>query len=403
MKLRYKLLLPLALVSFAASPVAAANGSFTIDQVMSAPFATSPLAAPVGTKVAWLLDERGERNIWVAGAPDWKGRKVTNFNRDDGQEIAELAWAPDGSYLLFTRGGDFETGGDNPNPALSPEKPQQAIWVVSMDGSASKKLTEGHAAAISPKGDIVAFLRAGQIFMMKPSGEEAKSAVYQKATATGLRWSPDGTQLAFVSGRRDHSFIGVFTPADKSLRYLDASTDRDSDPVWSPDSAHIAFLRTPSTGRGFGAGPRREGEPWSIRIADAKTGSGHEIFRAKNGPGSVFHRLEAEDQIFWAANDRLVFPWEQTGWCHLYSIPEAGETAVELTPGQGEVEHVAISHDGKAMYYSANFDDIDRRHLWTVGVSGGTPKMITRGENIEWQPAPRSRWICAGVPRIQLQ
>src|SRR5579884_1228348 len=366
----------------------AASGSFTIDQVMSAPFASSPIASPVGNRVAWLLNERGERNIWVAQAPDWKGHKITNFNRDDGQEIADLAWAPDGSYLLFARGGDFENGGDNPNPDLSPTRPDQSIWSVAMDGSPAKKLVEGRLPAISPKGDLVAFIRNGQIFMMQPSGENAKNAVMQKATVATLRWSPDGSELAFVSNRQNHAIIGIYRPADRNLRYLDASVDRDSDPVWSPDGTRVAYIRIPA-GRGFGAGARREGNPWSIRIADVKTGFGHEVFRAKEGPGSVFHRLEAEQQLFWTAGDRLVFPWELTGWCHLYSVPVAGESYKELTPGEGEVEHVAIAHDGKTMFYSTNIGDIDRRHLWEVSVTGGSaPKQITRGEDIEWAPAP---------------
>ncbi len=372
----------------------AANGSFTVDQVMSAPFASSPLPAPTGARVAWLLDERGQRNIWVASAPDWKGHKVTQFNQDDGQEIAELAWAPDSSFLLFARGGDFETGGDNPNPDLDPGKPEQAIWVVAMDGSAPKKLTEGHAPAVSPKGDVVAFLRAGQIFFMKPSGEGVKPGVNQKATATGLTWSPDGSELAFVSVRRDHSFIGLYQPADKRLRYLDASTDRDSDPVWSPDGARIAFLRVPSGTRAAFFSPRREGEPWSIRVADEKSGFTREAFRATAGRGSVFHRIEAQHQIFWGSGGELVFPWEKTGWCHLYSLPAGGEVATELTPGEGEVEHVAISHDGHTLFYSTNIRDtdrwdIDRRHLWQVHLAGRpAPQPVTRGENIEWEPAP---------------
>src|SRR3954453_15926061 len=76
-----------------ANPAAhGSTGSFTIDQVMSAPFASSLIPAPSGAKVAWLLNERGRRNVWVASAPDWKGRKVTNFEADDGQEIDDLAW-----------------------------------------------------------------------------------------------------------------------------------------------------------------------------------------------------------------------------------------------------------------------------------------------------------------------
>ncbi|HMJ61347.1 MAG TPA: prolyl oligopeptidase family serine peptidase, partial [Bryobacteraceae bacterium] len=113
------------------------------------------------------------------------------------------------------------------------------------------------------------------------------------------------------------------------------------------------------------------------------------VFRAVNGVGSVFHDIVTDRQLFWAADDRLVFPWERTGWLHLYSVPLAGGAAVELTPGEGEVEHVTLSRDAKTVYFSANFRDIDRRHLWSVAARGGeSPKELTSGENIEWSPEP---------------
>ena len=53
--------------------------TFTLEQVLSAPFPSELIAAPGGGKVAWLLNERGARNVWMAAAPDFKGVRLTNY------------------------------------------------------------------------------------------------------------------------------------------------------------------------------------------------------------------------------------------------------------------------------------------------------------------------------------
>ena len=368
---------------------ATAAGPFTIDQVMSAPFASSIVAAPTGARVAWLLNENGRRNIWVAAGPDWKGRRVTAFSLDDGQEIDEVTWAHDGSFLLFTRGGDFEMGRENPNPSVMLTKPDQSIWSVALDGTPAKKLTEGHGAAISPKQDMVAFLRAGQIWTMKPGGEDTKLAATQVGSASDLKWSPDGSMLAFVSTRHEHSFIGIYNVAEKSIHYLDPSVDGDEAPSWSPDGSQIAYVRIAAQSRSISFGPQREGEPWSIRVTNCQSGSAKEVFHADKGQGSVFSAIVAESQVFWASNEKLVFPWEKTGWRHLYSVTATGGSPQELTPGDGEVEHVAMAPGATKIYFAANFSDIDRRHIWSVdATTGHAPVEVTQGEDLEFEPAP---------------
>src|ERR1019366_5492771 len=73
-----------------------AFGADPIERYLNAPFASELVAAPGGGKVAWILNERGARNLWVAAAPDYKGRRLTAYKDDDGQDLGDLAWSPDG-------------------------------------------------------------------------------------------------------------------------------------------------------------------------------------------------------------------------------------------------------------------------------------------------------------------
>jgi dipeptidyl aminopeptidase/acylaminoacyl peptidase len=359
---------------------------------MSAPFPSALTAAPKGGAVAWVLDQHGARNIWVAEPPLYKGRRLTSYSDDDGQEIAQLTWTPDGSSIVFVRGGDFETLRDDPNPASLPQGVEQAIWIAPIAGGSPRKLAEGNQPAVSPKSDRIVFVHKNEIWSVSlaETSQPAQQLIHSKGQASELRWSPDGSTLAFVSARTDHAFIGVYRFSAKSVLYLDPGVDRDSSPVWSPDGTQVAFLRVAAPLRPFGP-IRTAVQPWSIRIANAEAGTGHEIWHALEGPGSAFHPMLAETQLLWGAGDRIVFPWERTGWMHLYSVSTGGGTPAQLTAsGEFEIEHAALSHDGRTVLYSSNQDDLDRRHLWRVSVLGETPTPVTRGDGIEWSPLESS-------------
>ncbi len=384
-------ILPVLLLAAAVASSAPAK-RFTLEQIMSAPFPSSLTAAPKGGAVAWVLDQRGARNIWVAEAPAYQGRQLTGYRDDDGQEIDQIAWTPDGRSLIFVRGGDFEMHRDNPNPASLPQGVEQDIWIVSLAGGSPRKLAEGNSPAISPKGDRIAFLKKGEIWSIGLD-ENAKPAqlLHAKGQADELRWSPDGSRLAFSTERNDHAFIAVYNVDSPGVVYLDPSVDRDSNAVWSPDSKQIAFLRSAASTRAFSFGPVRAAQPWSIHLADADSGKGHELWHASEGPGSAFHGMVADNQLFWGAGDRIVFPWEQTGWMHLYSISTHGDAPTPLNvSGEFEVEHVSLSADRRTVLFSSNQNDIDRRHLWRVSLQGENLTPLTPGEGLEWSPVETS-------------
>ena len=380
----------IALVA-AALPCAAQAKQLTLEELLSAPFPDGLVASPSGGAIAWTFDESGSRNVWVARPPDYKAKRLTSYTGDNGQEITGLAFTPDGSAIAYVRGGGANGHGEIPNPALDVEGATEAVWIASLSGGAPRRIGDGHSLAIASAGDRIAFVKGGQIWIASLRDTMAATQLmHTRGSAGGLRWSPKGDKLAFVSDRGDHNFVGVYDVATQSLRYMQPSVDWDSSPIWSADGARVAFIRTPTTSRRPSFGAIRTESPWSIVVADASTGVGHEIWKAKEGVGSAFNEIVADAQLMWGQGDRIVFPWERDGWTHLYAVSASGGDATLLTPGDFEVEHVSISPDHATILYASNQGDIDRRHIWRVGVSGGKPVAVTSGTGIEWAPVSTS-------------
>lgn len=383
-----RLRLAFSWILLAASPLLCAP-SFTIEQVLSAPFPDDLVASPRGDAVAWVQNAAGVRNLWIARAPAYNARQITAFTADDGQEISDLAWYPDSSRVLFTRGDGANARGEFPNPRSDPEGRKQEVWRAG-DSAEPAKLGEGHSAVVSPDGSTAVWISAGQVWSVTLKVPQAKPVqlIHARGSATGIIWSPAGSRFAFVSDRGDHGFIGVYDVRENKLLFLDPSVDFDQWPVWSPDGKQVAFIRTPGSSGEFQFGPKRTGLPWSIRVADVQTGLGREIWRAEQGRGSVFRQTASDAQLFWLTQDRLVFPWERDGWLHLYTIALGKRSApVLLTPGDFEVENVTAAANRGLILFSSNQDDIDHRHLWSIDAAGGPPRRLTNSSGIEWSPA----------------
>jgi len=373
---------------------ASASSTFTMEQIKGYPFPSELTAAATGSRIAWAFNERGARNVWVAEGPEFKARRLTSYETDDGQELTSLAISRDGKYVVYVRGGDHGSNWESSlgvNPVMSATQARVQIWSVPFAGGEPKLLGEGDEPLISPKSDRVVFLKERAVWSIPIDGATAaKRLFYARGEAGSLQWSPDGSRLAFVSTRGDHSFIGIYTNDASPILYLAPTTSRDSSPRWSPDGKRIAFVRRPGTGGAPEPILEQRPQAWAIWTADATTGEGRQLwkspFTVKGSPPST----DGGTNLYWAAAGRIVFLSYLDDWPHLYSIPENGGEPLLLTPGKFMAEHIAISADRRYMLFSGNvgmeIDDIERRHVIRVPVDKPDWAVMTNDRGLEWTP-----------------
>ena len=384
-----------------------------LDELAAIPKAEGAPVAGEGSRLAWVQNDRGMRNLYVAEPPGYAPSKLTDYIDDDGIVISNVMFSPDGRWLVYTRGGPPNNRGERHNPRSFPDPVQRTLWKISVEGGIPIPIGEGGFGSLTfaPEGERLFYSKGREVWAIPFEEPYTPKRLFTiRGSASDFVVSPDGSKLAFVSnrgmyGRGGYSFVGVYALGERSVTYLFPNVEYDGPPVWSPDGKRVAFLRIPREPKSYRFTDFRDVVPWSIVVADAETGKGDIIWTADRGPGSYFWGLGGPSPLLWTSDDRLVFAWEKTDWNQLYAVPVMGGEAVLLTPGDLEVRSATLSKDRKKILFSSNQDDIERLHIWLLTVGEDKPTRVTRGDGVEnlpvflddSEPTVLLRWWC--VPR----
>jgi dipeptidyl aminopeptidase/acylaminoacyl peptidase len=359
--------------------------AFSLAQVLSYPLPTTLSTSADGRTIVYEINQQGKRSIWIARAPEYKRKQITGYP-DDGQNVYSVHLSADGSHVVYVRG-------NSENPMLALTQPQPQVYAVDVASGARTDLGAGSDPAISSDGTQVAFIRNGAVWAAPIDGHApAKQLFEDQGRDSDLQWQPHGDAIAFVSAREDHSFIGVYRGPNHPLEFFAPSVYTDMEERWSPDGTRIAFARTPGDGGQPQSPLARPVNPWSLMVAQVSDGNAHAIWNSPHTERASFPTEGGDVDITWAGSDRIVFVSEMDNWPHLYAIGANGGSAKRLTSGDFAITSFAVSRDAQSVLYSANTGktpgDVDRWHLYRVGIASAGTQTLTAGRSSQWCPTP---------------
>jgi Tol biopolymer transport system component len=184
-----------------------------------------PAWSPDGSKIAFVSDRDGNREIYVMDANGTNEERLT-YNPDDD---IEPDWSPDGSKIAFSSNlkGDYD------------------IWLMNADGSDQLALTSDSRNERAPawryNENRILYHDPywdGTIYIMNADGSS------QTALANGRwpSWSPDRKKIVFSSNKHGGGpEIYIMNHNGSDERRLTSNCLLSSEPAWSPIGTKIVF------------------------------------------------------------------------------------------------------------------------------------------------------------------
>ena len=208
------------------------DGNQTVQLTSSADGESRARFSPDGKYISFVSARQGatKGQIWLMDRRGGEAKKLTDLKTD----LEEYEWSPDGKKIaLVLRDPDYAD-------------------------SAKTKVRKPYVLdRYQFKADIKGYLEKGSthLYVYDIAAKRIDTLTTGLYDETAPVWSPDGSQLAFVSNRTEDpdknqntDIYVIDAKKGAAMKQLTTWTGVDNNPVWSPDGKRIAYLRSTASG-----------------------------------------------------------------------------------------------------------------------------------------------------------
>ena len=188
--------------------------------------------SPDGKYVSFVSARQGatKGQIWLMDRRGGEAKKLTDLKTD----LEDYVWAPDGKKIAFVlRDPDYAD-------------------------SAKTKIRKPYVLdRYQFKADVKGYLEKSPVhlYVFDVTTKKLDTLTTGAYDETSPVWSPDGSQLAFVSNRSEDpdknqntDIYVIDARKGAAMKQLTTWTGADNNPAWSPDGKRIAYLRSTASG-----------------------------------------------------------------------------------------------------------------------------------------------------------
>jgi TolB protein len=256
------------------------------------------------------------------------------------------------------------------------------IWVMDYDGENQHALTHLHTIALTPRWSpdatrvaLTCYAQPGtssvlsaQICIYSLASNRLISFPRFQGTNASPAWSPDGSQLMFMSSMYGNPELFVTEASGARPKRLTYSTGANTSPSWNPKTGQqVAFVSD------------RGGIPQLYIM---------------NSDGSSQTKVDLADKGYvidpaWSPNGQLLaFSWRRpSGNYDLYVMEIATRELVELTRDVARNERPSWAPDGRHLVFEST--RTGTRQIWTMLADGTQARQLTKqgqNESPNWSP-----------------